>query len=203
MINESILKKDFTEIKDFFSEETKNHALIRFFLLILFVIAYFLFETYKLGLDKGFLVSLLTWAFFVLCTPIADAGFLLAFPIRLLMGIRMVYTQIFAYILAVILVAYTFMYSSQMFSETVLLKLFKQILTTPYPYWAILIISFIGTIFSIVFGDELIDVSTHKERKKYHKHKKKYRMIATIFMVVMTITLYYFLINQIGVQLFI
>lgn len=201
MISESILKKDLNEIKAFFGEETKNHALIRFIFLIIFVIGYFLFESYRFGAGEGLFVSILTWAFFVLCTPIADAGFLLAFPVRLLMGIRMIYTQIFAYFVAFGVVFYAFAYSSETFNNTMVLQLFHEILTTPWPYWLILVISFVGTIFSIVFGDELVDVSTHKDRKLYHQHKSKHRMVITAFIVLATFLLYYYLLGKTGITI--
>ena len=42
---------------------------------------YFVYLVYEYGIEDGGMVTLLTWSFFVLCTPVADAGFLLDFPI--------------------------------------------------------------------------------------------------------------------------
>jgi hypothetical protein len=61
-----------------------DHTLrvIKFLLLFTILIFYFAFISFKYGVKDGFAITLLTWSFFVLCTPIADAGFILDFPIR-------------------------------------------------------------------------------------------------------------------------
>ena len=182
-------------------QETKRHSLLRYIILLLFIVGYFIYESGKLGAGGGFLVTILTWSFFVFCTPVADAGFILAFPIRLLVGVRMVYTQIVSYIIALIIVILTLIYQSAIYNTNLILKLFYTILLNPNPYWLIMILSLIGTLFSIYFGDELIDVSRYKERQKYHRHLNKYKIVATIFIIVLTIDLYSFLLNKIGVHI--
>lgn len=146
-------------------------------------------------------MTILTWSFFVFCTPIADAGFILAFPVRLLAGIRMLYTQIASYIIAFFIVMLTLAYSSEIYQTTLILKLFNTILLNPYPYWIIMLLSLAGTLFSIYFGDELIDVARHKDRKKYHRHLNKYKIILTLFIIAATVTIYYFLLNQMGINI--
>ncbi len=196
-----LIPGNWKEIKVFFAKETKKHTLIRFSILILFIFIYFIYEAKSLGTEKGLLVTALTWSFFVFCTPIADAGFVLAFPTRLLTGIRMIYTQIFSYFLALGIVIGTLILNPSVFDKTILLRLFKTILLTPYPYWTILLLSLIGTFFSIVFGDELIDVNSHKEREKYYKHMNKYKIVVTLFIIAMTIALYDFLLKSLGVHI--
>lgn len=71
-----------------------HQVLIKFCLLTLLLISYFGYLTYEYDLMTGGIAALITWSFFVLCTPIADAGFLLDFPMRLLFGIRMVVSEI-------------------------------------------------------------------------------------------------------------
>jgi len=68
----------------------KRQLLMKFFLLCLLMFGYFAYLSYEYDLLTGGIAALLTWSFFVLCTPIADAGFLLDFPLRLLFGIRMI-----------------------------------------------------------------------------------------------------------------
>ncbi|MCD6523056.1 MAG: hypothetical protein J7K68_04870, partial [Candidatus Diapherotrites archaeon] len=77
-----ILKR--IEHSKYVSHETKRSALFKFLAVLGIVLIYFSFVSMKYGLDKGLLVGLLTWSFFVFCTPIADAGFLLDFPLRIL-----------------------------------------------------------------------------------------------------------------------
>ena len=76
-----------------FKEETKKHSLVKFSLLFVIVIAYMLFVSFKFGAGNGFLITILTWSFFVFCTLIADAGFILDFPNRLITGMRMVHSE--------------------------------------------------------------------------------------------------------------
>ena len=182
-------------------KETKKHTLVRYILLILFVAGYFLFTINKFGFQNGFLVSGLTWSFFVFCTPIADAGFILAFPVRLLIGIRMIYTQIFSFILAFFITIFAINYNIAIFQKTLILNLYHQILFQPFPFWIIIILSLAGTFFSIYFGDELIDVSTHKEREKYHKHVNRHKIIASLSIFLLTVVVYKFLLNRVGIDI--
>jgi len=87
------------------------------------------------------------------------------------------------------------------YNSTIILKLFYHILSQPFPFWGIMILSLIGTLFSIYFGDEMVDVSSHKQRKKYHKHFNKYKVIILIFIITVTITLYRFLLEKLGVRI--
>ncbi len=180
-------------------QETKKHSLIRYILLLIFIIVYIYYTVNKFGVNNGILVSALTWSFFVFCTPIADAGFLLAFPIRLLIGVRMLYTQLFSFFLALIITLGAVFYNQAIFQTTLILKLYYQILHNPYPYWIIIILSLVGTFFSIYFGDELIDVNDHHQRRLYHRHKNKHNIIVSASIFVLTVIIYDFLLHHIGV----
>ncbi len=61
----------------------KKHVLYKFLLLSVLLVSYFVYLSYEYNLLTGGIAVALTWSFFVLCTPIADAGFLLDFPLRL------------------------------------------------------------------------------------------------------------------------
>ncbi len=179
-------------------EETRKHSLIRYILLFFFVIAYFIYTIYKFGLNNGLLVSLLTWSFFIFCTPIADAGFILAFPVRILIGVRMIYTQIVSFFIAAAITMFAIFTKPIIFNKTLILKLYHQILFQPIPYWTIIILSLLGTFFSIYFGDELLDVRHFRDRKLYHQHVNKHKIIISFFIFFSVILLYKFLINKIG-----
>ncbi|MDD3160149.1 MAG: hypothetical protein PHQ98_04230 [Candidatus ainarchaeum sp.] len=189
------------KLKDLFLHETKKHSLAKFCLLLLIVFGYFLFVSYSYGLVNGFFVTILTWSFFVFCTPIADAGFLIDFPIRLLFGIRMIYTEIFIWLVALFVNVYAILFNSEIYSKTILLNLFNHILMTPIPFWGIIIISGIGTFMSIYFGDELMDISSHNKREKYHKHLFNYQLILFVFVIIVSVLLYYYLIETLGIQI--
>jgi len=181
--------------------ETKKHSLFKFLLLLFVLASYLAFTVYKFGAENGLLITLLSWSFFVLCTPIADAGFLLDFPVRLITGIRMMYSEIIVWIFAISLNAATALYNPSLYSNTLLLNLFYNILSTPFPYWGIILLSCTGTFFSIYFGDELMDVAFHKQRKLYHAYANKYRVVLFAFVIALTFVLYEFLLRQLGVNI--
>ncbi len=183
-----------------YKHKTKRHVLKRFLFLLFFLIIYFAFISYKYGFSNGLLVTAITWSFFVLCTPIADAGFLLDFPIRLITKIKMIYSEVLVWIIAFSLNIYSYFFNFQIYKTTKLLEIFYVILSNPLPFWSIIIISMIGTFLSVFFGDELLDVAHHYQREKYHKHKEKHHLTILIFIIILTIFLYYYLIKKLNLQ---
>ena len=185
----------------FLTHETKRNALRKFVFIFVIVILYFIFVSLKFGLTNGFWVTMLTWSFFVFCTPIADAGFLFDFPIRLTTGIRMIHSEIGVWIFTVSLNIFTIMTNPSIYQKTIILRLFHYIISHPFPYWSIIVLSAIGTFLSVYFGDELVDVARHKNRVKYFKHKGKHELVIFIFLIVLVIILYEFLLNQLGINI--
>ena len=83
-----------------------------------------------------------------------------------------------------------------------LLILFKQILLNPIPFWFIIILSAAGTFLSVYFGDELIDIAKHKDRKKHFAHKNKHIfLLASFGIVVLILIMYYVLLSELGISL--
>ncbi len=181
--------------------ETKKHVLIKFLLIFLVFFAYFAFIASEYGFRDGFFVTALTWSFFVLCTPVADAGFLLDFPFRLITQIRMFFSELVVWMIAILLNFYAYFLHPEIYVKTKLLMLFKHILDVPFPFWAIIIVSGVGTFMSVLFGDELMDKVKHNERNLYKKHKHRYKFIGMLFVIIISIVLYDFLLKQLGVNL--
>jgi hypothetical protein len=181
--------------------QTHHETLLRFVALIAILLGYFFFLSWEYGASTGFSLALLTWSFFVLCTPIADGGFIIAFPVRLLFGIKMAVTQVVVWGFAIAVNVYMLVTKSLAYELTFLTKLLKHILVTPYPYWSILIISALGTFLSIFFGDEMMDVVSHKNRQHHHKFGLKYRIILVAGLAVLTITAYYFLLHGLHLEI--
>ncbi|MGP1782744.1 hypothetical protein ACTTBJ_21250, partial [Shewanella frigidimarina] len=149
----------------------------------------------------GFALAILSWSFFVLCTPVADGGFLIAFPVRLLFKVKMATTQVVLWFIAVGVNVYFISFSESTYQLTFLTRLLEHILTQPIPYWSILAISAVGTFLSVYFGDEMMDVVTHKDRVKHHQHGFKYRVILVVGMGAVTVTAYYHLLRSLGVHI--
>ena len=189
-------------IADFhIKHETHKETIIKFLALVVVLTAYFIYMSWKFDASTGLGLALLSWSFFVLCTPVADAGFILAFPIRLLFGIRMAISQVVLWFIAIGINITMLITSSNTYELTFLTRLLKQILTEPLPYWSILIVSTLGTFLSVYIGDEMMDVTTHKQREKHHQHGFKYRSLLVIAFGLITVLAYYHLLSSLDIQL--
>jgi len=186
--------------KNLYNHETKRRVLLKFGFVVTIFFLYFLFIAKKYGVQDGFFVATLSWSFFVLCTPIADAGFLIDFPLRLITNIKMLFSEIIVWVIAITLNVYAFFVTPTVYDTTPLLSIFKHILEKPIPFWSIVLISAIGTFISIGFGDELMDKTKHHEREKYHKHKNKYKIILMIFLFAIAFVIYDFLLKALGIN---
>lgn len=174
--------------------KTKNDNIKRFFLVLAVLVIYLGYTVHEYGIGQGLSVTALTWAFFVFATPIADAGFLIAFPVRLITGIRMLYTQIGVWTTGIILVVSYLILSPAAFDRTSLLQLFHEILVTPWPLGLIIVLSTIGTYISIVFDDNVIDIAKAKNKKKHFKSIRS-RLYYMVFIFIATFALYAFLLR--------
>jgi hypothetical protein len=162
-------------------QHPSHQVLIKFLLLCFILLSYFGYLTYEYNLLTGGIAALITWSFFVLCTPIADAGFLLDFPLRLLFGIRMIFSEIVVWTIAILINAISLIQFREYYETTFITQLMAEILTNPVPYWIVILLSGIGTFLSIRFGDELMDVLHHKDRVLYFRHHFKHEIIVLIF----------------------
>lgn len=180
--------------------QTHLETVLKFTGLLALLLAYFGYLSWQYDLATGGWVAALSWSFFVLCTPIADAGFLLDFPIRLLFGTRMVLTEILVWVLALGLNIATILVKPAVYETTFLTSLFYKILVTPWPYWGLIALCALGTFVSIYFGDEMLDVATHKERKTHHRHGFKYRLIVMVGIFLVVMVAYEHLITELGVD---
>ncbi|WP_108812148.1 hypothetical protein [Sphingorhabdus sp. Alg231-15] len=181
------------------SHQTHRESLWRFLGLIAVLVSYFVYMSWKFDAATGAWLALLSWSFFVLCTPVADGGFVIAFPVRLLFGARMLVTQIIVWIVAVGINVAALLTASESYEDTPLTRLLETILTNPWPYLSILLISAAGTALSIWFGDEMMDVASHADRKKHHRHGFKHKVILMLGLGILTILAYYQLLSDLNI----
>ena len=177
----------------------RGQIFIKFVLLCGLLVGYFGYLSYEYGVTTGGVAALLTWSFFVLCTPVADAGFLLDFPLRLLFGIRMVVSEIAVWVVALGLNAVMLLYAPNYYETTILTEVLQKIFMNPFPYWGVIILSGLGTFLSIRFGDELMDVIHHRERSFFHSHHFKHELILFAFFLLVLLG-YYELIASVGIE---
>ncbi|MDD3085459.1 MAG: hypothetical protein PHU32_06265 [Candidatus ainarchaeum sp.] len=187
-----------TKNKNIIRQKTNKPILFKFITVFLLFLAYFFFISWRYGMSDGFLVTFLTWSVFVLCTPIAEAGLLLDLPLRLLFKIRMVFSEILVWIIAITLNIFVLIFNSDIYGKTDLLVLFKHILINPIPFWFLIVISGIGTFVSIMFGDDLLDAASHSKQKTPQERKKG--MVVMFFLLLAAIVFYYYLIKQMGIS---
>lgn len=178
----------------------KRQVYVKFLLLCLLVLGYLGYLTYTYDFRTGVMAALLTWSFFVLCTPVADAGFLLDFPLRLLFGIRMLVSEIVVWAVAIGIDVIALIWFVPDFQTTAVTRLLFAILTTPWPYWSVIAISGVGTFLSIRFGDELMDVLHHHERHQFHKHGFKHELIVLAFAFSISLVAYYEVIKTLDIE---
>jgi hypothetical protein len=178
----------------------KKQVLYKFLMLCLLLLGYFSYLSYQYNILTGGIASALTWSFFVLCTPIADAGFLLDFPLRLIFGIRMLISEIAVWVLAIAINIFSLLYFSEYYQTTELTKLLHAILTIPFPYWGVILLSGAGTFLSIQFADELMDVFHHREREFFHRHSFKHEAIIIVFFIFILYG-YYKLVASLGMEI--
>ncbi len=188
-------------MKNFLKHQTKREELIKFLLLLGVLVGYFGYLSWEYDLATGGIVSAITWSFFVLCTPVADAGFLLDFPIRLLAGVRMFFTEIIVWVLAAIINIVALIFAPATYDTTFLTSLFHKILVTPWPYWSIIALCAAGTFLSIRFGDEMMDVVSHKDRSFHHKHNFKHRLIVMVALFIIIVLAYYYLLETLDIDI--
>ena len=177
----------------------KKQVLYKFVLLCTLLVCYFAYLSFEYDIRTGGIASALTWSFFVLCTPIADAGFLLDFPLRLIFGIRMLISEIAVWALAIAVNVVALLFFVEYYETTKLTMLLRAIFTTPYPYWAVILLSGTGTFLSIRFADELMDVVHHRDRNFFHRHAFKHEILIIVFFVVVLLG-YYELIVSLGIE---
>jgi len=187
-------------IKALINDETKRATLVRFLIGFAILFTYTAFLIVKYG-PSGITLGAITWSAFVLATPVADGGLLLDFPVRLITGMRMIYSEILVWIVAISLNIQILITNPHVYSETLITSTFYKILINPWPYWIIIAIAAIGTFISIFFGDELLDVVFHKDRKKYLKHHIVYKTVAALFSIFLFYFIYKEFLSLFGLQI--
>lgn len=181
------------------NENSNSYLIRKFILVILLLIIYFLYISWKFGWKQGLTITVLTWSFFVFCTPISDAGIILDLPLRLITGIRMLHAEMMVWFIAGVINLYILIHNPEAYQSTLLLQIFHRILIHPIPYWSVILLSAIGTFLSVMFGDELLDQLT--DRAFYNKHKNKHRLIIFIVLILLIIIIYEHLITEMGIKI--
>ncbi len=177
-----------------------RHDWIKFLMLLGIFAGYFGYLSWEYDLKTGGIVAAITWSFFVLCTPIADAGFLLDFPVRMITGIKMFFIEFIVWVLALGINMIALTYAPAAYETNLLTSTFHTLLTTPWPYWSIIILCAAGTFLSIHLGDDIMDaLSNHKDTNTVTHFKKKIAVMACLIIAI--IVIYYDLIKTLNIEM--
>ncbi len=181
--------------------ETKKHVFIKFLILLAILISYTGYLSYQYGFSTGGLLAIITWSFFVLCTPVADAGMLLDFPIRIFFNLRMWITELMVWTTAISINIYAIFKNPSIYEKSFLGHIFYGILVQPIPYWSIIGLSFVGTFLSVHFADELMDYVKHTNIRKSLKHRLIFEgiVMASIFLLIFFV--YHILLKKFGIDI--
>ena len=196
-----MIAKNTIHPKHLVEHETKRHVFIKFLILLGILLVYTAYLSYKYGFATGGLLAVISWSFFVLCTPISDAGMLINFPMRVLFKVRMWITESVVWGLAILINVYAVLVTPDIYQNSLLGHIFYGILTQPYPYWSIIILSFFGTFLSVHFADELLDYVKYHEVKKTLKHRIIFEGVVMISIFVLILSTYSILLQKLGVDI--
>ena len=111
----------------------------------------------------------------------------------------MLISEMVVWALAISINTISLLYFAEYYQTTVLTQLLHTILTVPFPYWGVILLSVAGTFLSIQFADELMDVLHHRDREFFHKHSFKHEIIIIVFFIFI-IYGYYKLIASLGIE---
>lgn len=135
-------------------QKHKTYLYIYDSIIIIFLFLIVFYVSYN-GYVKGCIKSLFIWAFFVVCTPIPEAGLLFSLPLKRYFNIPMHICQILASILALGMLYYFFIKEKKTINSYLIGKLFLELIA--YKYFSIIIISIISSIITSELINNLID----------------------------------------------
>jgi hypothetical protein len=141
----------------------------RFLFALVLILAYLALTVHKHGISEGIEITVLTWAFFVVLTPVPSAGLIFEVPIRFLTDHKLVTGQFLVWGLAGAVVLPTAILSPEIFQSTSLLALFYHILMNPMPYWSLIFTCALGTFLCAFIVDEMMD---EVDDELHHHHRK-------------------------------
>lgn len=188
-------------MKGLFTHLPKRQVVEKFVGVLLIILVYAIFLSTRFSVGDSLLLTALTWSAFVIATPVADAGIILDLPLRLVAGIRMVYAEILVWTIAIGLNIFTLATNPGVYKETAITAILHQILTQPWPLWIIIAISAIGTFASVIFVDELLDATHHRELKLVHRHGWIVRITGYMALFALFYLVYRYFLSLFGIEI--
>ena len=131
---------------------TKTQKLTQKFRLIFFLTFFSLIGlnlTWQCGLQRGLLLTFLTWSFYILCLPLSNNAVITTAILRPFSRDAVRYAKFIPWAIALVLnvIVYIFVPYAYLMSATTFLL--YRIIANPWPYWLIIITSGLGGLYSV------------------------------------------------------
>lgn len=136
-------------------------ALVRFNLSLAFLSFLFAVKIFSYGIILGIQIALLIWSLYILCFPAKHGSIILGFPYQLITKHKMKNPEIYMWSFALIFSVAELIATPFHFFREALTQLLYRILTTPWPYWLIIITAASSTLYPFFIGKD-ISIKTPK-----------------------------------------
>jgi len=166
-------------------EKHKTYLVIYDFIVLVFLIVLITYVSYN-GYVKGCIKSLFIWAFFVLCTPIPEAGLIITLPLKRYLNIPMYISQTIVSFCALVILSYFYIHEKNIIKSYKIGKIFIELITLKY--FSIIILSVLSSILTSGLIDNFIN-------HYIYKHKLNY-LYTKIYIIVLCVMIYIYLLNS-------
>lgn len=150
-----------------------------FFILIV-VLVFFFYPCVTFGMAQGILVGFLTWSLYILALPAAHGYYVFGSFARFI-GLKQWHPEPVMFLAAIILnvvvcIVFRPIYKSTFFT----IHLFR-IITKPNPYWLMVVISSLGTLYPYLVGEQ-----------QFNLHYRYHRNIRLVLIAIGIVSFFYF-----------
>lgn len=166
-------------------EKQKTYLVIYDFIVLIFLIVLITYVSYN-GYVKGCIKSLFIWGFFVLCTPVPEAGLIITLPLKRYLNVPMHISQTIVSFSALIILTYFYLYEKNIIKSYKIGKIFIELITLKY--FSIIILSILSSILTSQLIDNFIN-------HYIYKHKLNY-LYTKISIIVLCVMIYIYLLNS-------
>ncbi len=150
--------------------------LIRHLFFVLTVIfVFFFYPLIMFGIIPGILIGFLTWSLYVLTIPAAHGYYIFGSWARF-MGVRPWQTEPVMLLVAVVFNAFMSVLYRPLYHATFFTSHLFRIISKPNPYWLMIIISSLGTLYPYLVGEQQL-----KAHYTYHRNIRWILMVIGIF----------------------
>jgi hypothetical protein len=135
---------------------------LRFFILIsvlIFLIAPLWLEY---GVTTAIQATFLVWSLYILCVPAPHGKILIGVPYQIVTGKKLIYPESFMWSTAVLVNIFTYFKAPWLYLTSLPTHLLYRIVSTPWPYWTIILTCGLGTLYKFLIGHKNFEAKKFK-----------------------------------------